>query len=430
MELNRIAELARQDAGRKFYSIAQFLTKEALWEAFDNLRKNAAAGVDGVTYADYEANIVENLCTLHEKLRSKAYRAQPLRRIYIDKEDGRKRPISIPSLEDKIVQRATVELLNAIFEQDFLACSYGFRPGRRAHDALDEVGRVISMGPTQYVLELDISSYFDSIVRKQLMEMVEQRISDATILGLIGKWINIGVMDDGRLLTSETGTGQGQIISPLLANIYLHHVLDVWFEEEVKPRLRGTAFEIRYADDGLLCFQFKEDAERVLEVLPKRFAKYGLTLHPEKTRLVKFGRHTYYQAKRTKTKTATFDFLGFTHRCATSRAGTFVVHVSTMKTRLRRGLVAVAAWCREHLHAPLDYQQQMLNAKLRGHYQYYGRRTNYRSLTKFVHAVRRIWRRWLARRTRGRCLSWQRFNRILTRYPLLRPRIMRAWPAS
>jgi RNA-directed DNA polymerase len=430
MELNRIAELARQDAGRKFYSIAQFLTKEALWEAFDNLRKNAAAGVDGVTYADYEANIVENLCTLHEKLKSKAYRAQPLRRIYIDKEDGRKRPISIPSLEDKIVQRATVEVLNAIFEQDFLDCSYGFRPGRRAHDALDEVGQVISMGPTQYVLELDISSYFDSIVRKQLMEMVEQRISDATILGLIGKWINVGVMDDGRLLRSETGTGQGQIISPLLANIYLHHVLDVWFKEEVKPRLRGAAFEIRYADDGLLCFQFKEDAERVLEVLPKRFAKYGLTLHPEKTRLVKFGRRAYYQAKRTKTKAVTFDFLGFTHRCATSRAGTFVVHVSTMKTRLRRGLVAIAAWCREHLHASLDYQQQMLNAKLRGHYQYYGRRTNYRSLTKFVHAVRRIWRRWLARRTRGRCLSWQRFNRILTRYPLLRPRIMRAGPAS
>ena len=429
MELNRIAELARQDAGRKFYSIAQFLTKEALWEAFDNLRKNAAAGVDGVTYADYEANIVENLCTLHEKLKSKAYRAQPLRRIYIDKEDGeRDRSRSLP-LKTRSCSGPRWKLLNAIFEQDFLDCSYGFRPGRRAHDALDEVGRVISMGPTQYVLELDISSYFDSIVRKQLMEMVEQRISDATILGLIGKWINVGVMDDGRLLTSETGTGQGQIISPLLANIYLHHVLDVWFEEEVKPRLRGTAFEIRYADDGLLCFQFKEDAERVLEVLPKRFAKYGLTLHPEKTRLVKFGRRAYYQAKRTKTKAATFDFLGFTHRCATSRAGTFVVHVSTMKTRLRRGLVAIAAWCREHLHAPLDYQQQMLNAKLRGHYQYYGRRTNYRSLTKFVHSVRRIWRRWLARRTRGRRPLGSALTASSHAIPL-RPRITRAWPAA
>lgn len=427
MELSRLAELARQDAGRKFYSIAHLLTKEALWEAFDNLRKDAAAGVDGVTYAEYAEHLVENLGKLHEKLKSKTYRAQPLRRIYIDKEDGRKRPISIPSLEDKIVQRATVELLNAIFEQDFLDCSYGFRPGRSAHDALDEVGRVICYGPTEYVLELDISSYFDSIVRKQLMEMVERRVSDASILRLIGKWINIGVVDEGRLLTSETGTGQGQIISPLLANIYLHHVLDVWFEEEVKPRLRGKAFEIRYADDGLLCFQFKEDAERVLEVLPKRFAKYGLTLHPEKTRLVKFGRSAYYQAKRTKTKTATFDFLGFTHRCATSRAGKFAMHVSTMKKRLRRALVAIAAWCREHLHTSLESQQQMLNAKLRGHYQYYGRPTNYRSLEKFVHTVCRIWRRWLARRTRGRRLPWPRFNHILARYPLLRPRITHAW---
>jgi group II intron reverse transcriptase/maturase len=427
MELSRLAELARQDAGRKFYSIAHFLTKEALWEAFDKLRKNAAAGVDGVTYADYEEHLIENLGRLHEKLTSKTYRAQPLRRIYIDKEDGQKRPISIPALEDKIVQRATVELLNAIFEQDFLDCSYGFRPGRSAHDALDEVGRVICRWSTEYVLELDIRSYFDSIVRKQLMEMIESRVSDSSILGLIRKWINIGVVDDGRLLTSETGTGQGQIISPLLANLYLHHVLDVWFKQEVKPRLRGEAYEIRYADDGLLCFQFKEDAERVLEVLPKRFAKYGLTLHPEKTRLVKFGRSAYYQAKRLKTKTATFDFLGFTHRCGTSRAGRFTVQVNTMKKRLRRGLNAISAWCREHLHAPLDYQQRILNAKLRGHYQYYGRPTNYRCLEKFVHTVRRIWHRWLDRRTRGRRLTWQRFKRIHARYPLLRPRITHAW---
>ena len=430
MELSRIAELARQDAGRKFHSIAHFLTPEALWGAFDNLRKNAAAGVDGVTSADYKEHLLENLVKLHEKLKSKTYRAQPLRRIYIDKEDGKKRPISIPSLEDKIVQRATVDLLNAIFEQDFLDCSYGFRPGRSAHDALDEVGRVICRGPTEYVLELDISSYFDSIVRKQLMEMVERRVSDSSILGLIGKWINIGVVDDGQLLTSEAGTGQGQIISPLLANIYLHHVLDAWFEEEVKPRLRGEAYEIRYADDGLLCFQFKEDAERVLEVLPKRFAKYGLTLHPEKTRLVKFGRSAHYQAKREKTKTATFDFLGFTHRCATGRSGKFALHLGTMKKRLRRGLIAISAWCRAHLHAPLDRQQRILNAKLRGHYQYYGRPTNFRSLAKFEQAVRRIWRTWLARRTSGRWLSWQRFDRVLARYPLLRPRITHAWASK
>ena len=284
MELSRIAELAKQDAGRKFYSIAHLLTRAALWEAFESLRKDAAAGVDGVTYADYEEHLVENLSKLHEKLKSKSYRAQPLRRIYIDKEDGRKRPISIPSLEDKIVQKATVALLNAIFEQDFLDCSYGFRPGRSAHDALDELGRAICLRPTEYVLELDICSYFDSIVRKQLMEMVERRVSDASILRLIGKWINIGVVDEGRrLLESETGTGQGQVISPLLANIYLHHVLDRWFEDVVKPRLKGQAYQIRYADDAVLCFQYQEDAQRVLEVLPKRFAKYGLTLHRKRS---------------------------------------------------------------------------------------------------------------------------------------------------
>jgi RNA-directed DNA polymerase len=427
MELSRIAELAKQDAGCKFYSIAHLLTTAALWEAFDSLCKDAAAGVDGVTYADYEEHLVENLSKLHEKLKSKTYRAQPLRRIYIDKEEGRKRPISIPSLEDKIVQKATVELLNAIFEQDFLDCSYGFRPGRGAHDALDELGRVICLRPTEYVLELDICSYFDSIVRKQLMEMVERRVSDASILRLIGKWINVGVVDEGRLLESETGTGQGQVISPLLANIYLHHVLDRWFEDVVKPRLKGQAYEIRYADDALLCFQYKEDAQRVLEVLPKRFAKYGLTLHPQKTRLVEFGRRAHHRAKRLKTKTATFDFLGFTLRCATSRKGKFVVHVGTMKKRLRRGLKAVAKWCREHLHAPLDYQQRTLNAMLRGHYQYYGRPTNYRSLARFHRVVRGIWRTWLARRTRSGWLSWPRFTQRLARYPLLPPRITHAW---
>ena len=429
MELSRIAELAKQDAGRKFYSIAHFLTKEALWGAFDGLRKNAAAGVDGVTYADYEEHLVENLCKLHEKLKSGTYRAQPLRRIYIDKEDGRKRPISIPCLEDKIVQRATVELLNAIFEQDFLDCSYGFRPGRGAHDALDEVGRVSCRKPTEWVLELDICSYFDSIVREQLMEMIERRVSDASILRLIGKWISIGVVDDGRLLESETGTGQGQIISPLLANLYLHHVLDVWFEEQVKPRLKGQAFAIRYADDALLCFQNREDAQRVLEVLPKRFAKYGLTLHPEKTRLIEFGRRAHDQAKRLKTKTATFDFLGLTHRAATSRKGKYTVHVGTMKKRLRRGLKAIADWCQRHRHDALDYQQRMLNAKLRGHYQYYGRPTNYRSLWKFFRSVRRLWRKWLNSRTRGRHLTWETFAKLLARFPLVRPYITHAWTA-
>jgi RNA-directed DNA polymerase len=429
MELSRIAELARQDRGRKFHSIAHLLTKEALWEAFDNLRKSAAAGVDGVTYADYEGHLVGNLLKLHEKLKSDTYRAQPLRRIYIDKEDGRKRPISIPALEDKIVQRAAVELLNAIFEQDFLDCSHGFRPGRSAHQALNEVGRVLCRTPMEFVVELDICSYFDSIVRKLLIEMIERRVTDGRILRLIGKWINVGVVEDGRLLISETGTGQGQIISPLLANIYLHHVLDVWFEEEVKPCLKGQAFAIRYADDAILCFQYREDALKVLRVLPKRFAKFGLTLHPEKTRLVEFGRNALAQAERTGNKPATFDFLGFTHQCARSRRGKFTVHVQSMKKRLKRAFKVVAAWCREHRHDPVDLQQQRLNAKLRGHYQYYGRPTNYRSLWQFYRGVRRLWHKWLNRRTRGNTLSWATFNHLLQRHPLLCPRIMHAWNA-
>jgi len=323
-----------------------------------------------------------------------------------------------------------VTLLNAIYEQDFLDCSYGFRPGRGAQDALDEVGRVICRKPTAYVLELDISSYFDTIVREQLMEMIEKRISDASILRLLRKWINVGVIDEGRLLSSETGTGQGQIISPLLANVYLHFVLDKWFADVVKPRLKGRAFAIRYADDGLLCFERREDAEKVLAVLPKRFAKFGLTLHPEKTRLVHFGRSALAKAERGGVKADTFDFLGFTHLCARSRQGRFTLHVKTMKKRLRRSLTAAADWCRRHRHDPVLEQRRTLNAKLRGHYQYYGRPTNYRSLRKFYRKVRCLWKTWLTRRTRGRRLTWERYARFLQRYPLAVPRITRSWAGA
>jgi group II intron reverse transcriptase/maturase len=386
--------------------------------------------VDRITYRDYEKQAQQKIQELHERLKSKTYQALPLRRIYIPKEDGSKRPISIPALEDKIVQKATVELLSAIYEQDFLDCSYGFRPGRGAQEALDEVGRVICREPTSCVLELDITSYFDTIVREQLMEMIERRISDASILRLIRKWINIGIVDDGRLLESETGTGQGQIISPLLANIYLHFVLDEWIERDVKPRLRGKVFEIRYADDAVLCFQYREDAEKVLQLLPKRFARYGLNLHPEKTRLVAFGRAALARANRTGDKTETFDFLGLTHKCARSRREKFTVHVKTMKKRLRRSLKGITEWCRVHRHEDVDKQHATLNAKLRGHYQYYGRPTNYRSLWQFYRAVRRIWKKWLGRRSRGKTLTWAKYAQLLKRHPLMRPRILRSWAGA
>jgi group II intron reverse transcriptase/maturase len=429
-DIDRIAELAREDPKRQFFSIAHLITVEKMFEAFRGLRKDASAGIDGVTYEKYETNAEENIRQLHRRLVEGKYRVQPLRRVYIPKEDGKQRPISIPALEDKLVQKVAVELLNAIYEQDFLECSYGFRPKRGQHQALDEVGRVICTRPIEWVLEIDIRSYFDSIVRSALVGMIEKRVIDGSVLRLIGKWIKVGVIEDGRLLVSETGTGQGQPISPLLANIFLHYVLDEWFENEVKPRLRGEAYEIRYADDAILCFQHKEDAEKVLEVLPKRFGKYGLTLHPEKTRLIEFGRYADKNARKRGKKPATFNFLGFVHICARSRQGKFAVHVKTIAKRLGRGLKAVWEWCQQHRHDPVSEQQKTLNAKLRGHYQYYGRPTNYRSLWQFYRRIRCIWREWLSRRTRGRPLTWDRFAEILCQYPLLRPRITHSWAGA
>ena len=429
-DIDRIAAQAKEDPKRQFFSIAHLITVEKLYEALLSVRKDASAGIDGVTYEQYATTAVENIRQLHQRLVDGKYRAHPLRRVYIPKEDGKKRPISIPALEDKLVQKVVVELFNAIYEQDFLDCSYGFRPGRGQHQALDKVGRVLCTRPMGWVLEIDIKSYFDSIARSVLVEMIEKRVNDGSVLRLIQKWIHVGVIDDGKLLISETGTGQGQPISPLLANIFLHHILDRWFEDVVKPRLRGEAYEIRFADDAILCFEHKEDAEKVLSVLPKRFEKYGLTLHPEKTRLIEFGRQAARNARQQGKKPDTFNFLGLVHICARSRKGKFTVHVKTIAKRLRRGLKAVADWCKQHRHDPVAEQQKALNAKLRGHYQYYGRPTNFRSLWQFYRRTRRLWREWLSRRTRGRPLTWERFGEILRQYPLLRPRITHSWAGA
>jgi RNA-directed DNA polymerase len=427
-KLERITELARENREMQFISIAHLLTPEALKEAFKSLRKDASAGVDGVTYGEYEKELGKKILELYERVKAKRYRAQPLRRIYIPKENGKQRPISIPTLEDKILQKATVTILSAIYEQDFYSCSYGFRPGRSQQEALNEVGRIICRRPIGWVLEADITGYFDAIVREALVEMIERRVRDGSILRLIGKWIKVGVIDEGRLLTSETGVGQGQVISPLLANIYLHYVLDEWFEQEVKPRLRGEAHEVRFADDFILCFQYKEDAERVLEVLRKRFAKYGLTLHPEKTRLIEFGVAVVEKAQRPGGKPPeTFDFLGFTHIATRSRRGNFTIHVRTMRKRLKRSLKAVTDWCKEHRHDTLEGQRKALNKKLQGHYEYYGRPTNYQNLRRFYRIVRRIWKESLNRRTRGRTVTWEKFAQIEARFPLKLPRITQAW---
>lgn len=427
MFLDRLSELARQDRARRFHSIAHWLTPERMYEAFRGLRKDASAGLDEVTYEEYEKHAQENIQQLWQRTKDGTYQALPLRRVYIPKDDGKRRPLSIPALEDKILQAATVRLLNAIYEEDFLPCSYGSRPGRSQHQGLDELNRVLHCESVKHLLELDITAYFDSIGRQHLRELIERRISDGSILKLIGKWINVGAIEAGRLLEAKEGVGQGQVISPLLANIYLHYVLDRWFEDEVKPRLKGRAFLVRYVDDAVICFQKAEDAHRVREVIEKRFRRYGLTLHPEKTRLIEFGYDTYIKAARTGSRPNTFDFLGFTHLYERSRSGKYRPGVRTAKKRLKKAYKSVSEWCKTHRHLPVEEQQAALNRKLRGHYEYYGRSSNFRQLWKFYQLVTRAWGIWLRRRSRRITLSWEQYESLRQRHPLLRPRITHRW---
>jgi len=422
-KLHHISERARWNPTYQFKTLAHLITEETLEWAYRQLRTDAAAGADEITAQEYGKNLTANLKELHTRLRERRYRAQPLRRVYIAKEDGKKRPLSIPVLEDKIVQKAVTMILERIYENDFLTCSYGYRPKRNARDAILAIQKKITLGEVSYVLEADIRDYFGSIVHRQLMEWLRKRIEDGDILRLIGKWLKVGVIEDGRLLLSENGTYQGSVISPLLANIYLHEVLDIWVERTVKPRMRGEITLVRYADDFVACFQYLEDAEKFLQVLPKRFGKYGLELHPEKTRLIEFGRSAWGRSKRDGTKLGTFNFLGFTFYCSESREGRFTVKSKTMSKRLRRGLKRVANWCRVNRHLAVEKQNSYLRAVLLGHYQYYGLRANYRCLLQFYRGSIRLWKKWLGYRHRSGAVPWVKMNRILTRYPLPRPRI-------
>jgi len=422
-KLNRLSETARKNPQYQFANIAHMVDIEMLTWAFQELRKDASAGVDGVTAKDYERNLKSNLEDLYKRLKEGRYRAQPLRRTYIEKEDGKQRPLSIPALEDKICQKAVTELLSRIFENDFLPVSFGYRPGRGPHDALDAISRDITLGNVNYVLDADISDYFGSIVRDQLKDMLKKRVTDKHLLALIGKWLNVGVIDDGQLLMSENGTYQGSVISPVLANVYLHEVLDLWVENDVKPHLRGEIKLYRFADDFVATFEYQEDAKKFLQVLPKRFAKFGLSLHPEKTRLIEFGRVAWIKGKRSGNKPDTFNFLGLTHYCGTTLKGKFTVKVKTMSKRLKRGIKRVMDRCREIRHWSLDEQHRQLRMILHGHYAYYGRRTNIRSLQKFYRRVLTIWKKWLGRRGSGP-VNWEKLSKILERFPLPKPRIV------
>jgi group II intron reverse transcriptase/maturase len=392
-----------------------------LTRSFHALKKSAAAGIDGVTAKEYEQNLVANVATLERRLRANQYRAQPLRRVYIGKEDGKQRPLSIPSIEDKIVQRAVAEILGRIYEVDFLNCSYGYRPKRSAHDAVNFVQETTAFGKVNFVYEADIKDYFGSIVRVSLLEIIRKRIADDFILRLISKWLNAGVIDNGQLLLSEDGTYQGSIISPVLANIYLHEVLDQWVDGVVKQRLSGKMHLCRFADDFVIGFQYFDDAKRFEDALQKRFGKYGLTLHPDKTRLIEFGR--YAQERRYGRKPGTFQFLGFTFYCSQTRLNKFTVKLKTAPKRLRRSLSGIGKWCKENRHWPLEAQRAKLSEMMKGHYQYYGRISNFASLRKFYRGVLRRWHKWLSRRSNRSYITWDTFHTMLKRHPLPLPRV-------
>ncbi len=411
----KIAELARQAPELSFTSLNHYLDLDWLGEAYRRTRKDGAVGVDEQTAAEYAEHLEENLQDLLDRAKSGRYRAPAVRRVHIPKGEGKTRPIGIPTVEDKILQRAVAMVLEPIYEQDFLDCSYGFRPGRSAHQGLEAArNQLMAMGGG-WVIELDIQAFFDALDKAQLGEFVRRRVRDGVVLRLIGKWLNAGVLEDGAVTYPETGTPQGGVISPLLANIYLHEVLDAWFERDVKPRLKGRAFLVRYADDAAIGFANEEDARRVLEVLPKRFGKYGLSLHPEKTRRIDFRRPPWGQER---SMVGSFDFLGFTHHWARSRKGNWVIKRKTAKDRFSRAVERMGEWCRDHRHGKVRDQQRELAVKLRGHYGYYGITGNTRMLDRFLREVTRRWHYWLNRRSQRGKWTWERFRRMLAWCPL------------
>jgi group II intron reverse transcriptase/maturase len=417
-ELWKVAELAGRDPNLKLRTLAHLIDEAALHRAFERLSKNAAVGVDGVTRDEYAKDLESRLRDLHGRLKTKRYRHQPIRRVHIPKTPGKTRPIGVSCTEDKVVQGALREVLDAVYEQDFLPCSYGFRPGRGAHDALRELDRILWTGQAQWVLEADIESFFDSIDREVLKGMLRHRIADESLMRLIGKCLHVGVLNGAEYSEPDEGTAQGSILSPLLGNIYLHHVLDAWFEAEVKPRLRGRATLIRYADDFVIGFERKDDAERVMQVIGQRMQKFGLRLHPDKTRLFPFHQPPRNSA-RGKGPT-TFDFLGFTLYWRRTRKGEWTLGMKTRRARLTRALVSVADWCRDHRHLPVEAQHKALCRKLDGHFNYFGVNGNLRSLERLLAWSRRVWRKWLDRRSQRGRMNWERFTQLLRRYPFPR----------
>jgi group II intron reverse transcriptase/maturase len=423
-KLQWIAERAVRDPKRVFTSLAHLIDIDFLKEAYHRTRKNAAPGVDGVTAEEYGKNLDENLRNLHERLRTGRYKAPPAKRVWLDKDDGGKRPIGIAGFEDKIAQRAVAMILGAVYEQDFEDFSHGFREGHSQHQALHELREKCREIGVAWIVDADVAKFFDSLDWNLLLKIIKRRVNDGALLRLIGKWLNAGVMEGLTLIHPEKGTPQGGVISPVLSNIFLHHVLDRWYVRDVRPRLQGRSFLIRFADDFLIGCEREDDARRVLAALPKRFNLFKLAIHPEKTALIRFRKPS--SVKKTDNENGTFEFLGFTHFWAKARQGFWVIKRQTAKKRLSRAMTSLWQWCRDHRHDSLSEQYRMLCLKLRGHYQYYGVRTNYRMLVAVMRQVEKAWRYWLSRRSSKGYIGWEDFERLRRVFPLPKPRIYHA----
>jgi group II intron reverse transcriptase/maturase len=412
----RIAEIARQHPQERLTALHHYLDTEWLTEAFYRLRRDSAPGVDGQTVKDYEEHLEEKLASLLHRAKSGRYVAPPVKRVHIPKDGtGETRPIGIPTCENKVLERAVLMLLEPIYEEMFYDFSYGFRPGRSTHQGLETFWQQATAEGVRWVLEVDIRKYFDSVNRSKLMELVSQRIGDGVVLRLLSKWLHAGVMEEGKVHYPQAGTPQGGVISPILSNIYLHEVFDRWFAEVVQERMEGKVFAVRFADDLVIGFTHRRDAERVYRVIFQRFEKYGLKLHPEKTRLVPFGRPDRGGPGGERAQQpGTFDFLGFTHYWGKSRKGYWIIRRKTAAKRLRRSLRAIGDWCRQNRHRGMFDQFKVLVRKLEGHYAYYGITGNGQCLEQVRTGTQKLWRKWLARRSReSKSMTWERMNRFL-----------------
>lgn len=411
---NRIAEIARKYRDEALVTLHHHIDLEWMQQAYKRIKPRTSPGVDGQTLAKYTENLEHNLQDLQERAISGRYVAPPVKRVYIPKGDGREqRPIGIPTVEDRILQRAVLQVLEPVFETDFFDFSFGFRPGKSPHDAVDYLWKQIYQKNIGWIIDVDIRKFFDTMDHQHVRTFLRQRVQDGVITRLIGKWLKAGVLEGGSISYNDEGSPQGGVISPLLSNIYLHEVLDKWFAKEIIPLLKGRAFIVRWADDSVLGFENKEDAERVFKVLPKRFARFGLQLHPDKTKLIPFSKPPKRNDNESG-KGSTFNFLGFTFFWGKSRKGNWAVMRKTAKDRLRRSLSRINNWCKLNRHESLTYQCKMLNSKLRGHYQYFGVPGNSPCIASFFHHAVRIWKKWLSRRS-NRKMTWDRFN-DLTRF--------------